>query len=383
MLKYADLIHLLRGCSDQSTSDLAVLSPQLRDEKCVLDSFNLIYEEQAEGISIDLTKQPMKIFKSKASAVKYLKESDFLSDIIVLEEDVSNPECKDIEYIAANEPRSCTWLFENVEYSFKFKKLFLDKGIASYNDESLNRLIFLSSKHGRLHVIYSNEWMSDFHDSDNDVRRQYQELNNKINLNRDYEDFFKESLVEYAKAVPEENIRLARSLKNIRHIVESASRNFELYKHNFSFSEFKKELNEDKEKYLKDYQSNLSDFLSKVASMPIQFGVYIYLMIRFSEDLLPIMATTIIILFWSLFKVVTVNRILENVEDFKLKFQIDLDLLLEKSGIDESEVKKDRDQVSRKFDKSITLIKSYRVFVAVFSICALFICAQFIVEIIG
>jgi hypothetical protein len=360
-----------------------VLSPQLRDEKCVLDSFNLIYEEQAEGISIDLTKQPMKIFKSKASAVKYLKESDFLSDIIVLEEDVSNPECKDIEYIAANEPRSCTWLFENVEYSFKFKKLFLDKGIASYNDESLNRLIFLSSKHGRLHVIYSNEWMSDFHDSDNDVRRQYQELDNKINLNRDYEDFFKESLVEYAKAVPEENIRLARSLKNIRHIVESASRNFELYKHNFSFSEFKKELNEDKEKYLKDYQSNLSDFLSKVASMPIQFGVYIYLMIRFSEDLLPIMATTIIILFWSLFKVVTVNRILENVEDFKLKFQIDLDLLLEKSGIDESEVKKDRDQVSRKFDKSITLIKSYRVFVAVFSICALFICAQFIVEIIG
>jgi hypothetical protein len=105
-------------------------------------------------------------------------------------------------------------------------------------------------------------------------------------------------------------------------------------------------------------------------------------MVRFSEELLPIVATTIIILFWSIFKIITVNRILENVEDFKSKFQIDLNLLVEKSGIDESEVKPDRDQVSRKFDKSIMLIKSYRMFVAVFSICALVICTQFIMKIL-
>jgi hypothetical protein len=378
MTKYADLIHLLRDCSDQSTSVLSVLSPILKDKTDILNFYNISYEDQAEGISINLTAQPMKIFKSKASAVKYLKESDFSSDIIVLEEDVDNPECKDIEYIAAKEPHSCTRLFENVEYSFKFKKLFLDKGIASYNDESRNILIFLSNKHGRLHVNYSNEWSSEFYDNDNDVKHQYQELEKKINLKSDYEEFFKESLIDYAKNVPEEYLRMTKSLRNIKHIVESASRNFELYKHNFSFSDFKKELNEDKEKYLKDYQSNLSDFLSKIASMPIQFGVYIHLMVRFSEELLPIVATTIIILSWSIFKVITVNRILENVKEFKENFQKDLDILVEKSGIDESEVKTVRCQVSQKFDKSIKLINIYKIFVVIFSISVLFICMLFI-----
>jgi len=148
---------------------------------------------------------------------------------------------------------------------------------------------------------------------------------------------------------------------------------------NFSFAEFKKQLNEDKEKYLKDYQSNLSDFLSKISSMPIQFGVYIYLMVRFSEELLPITATAILVLAWSFFKIMTVNRILENVVYLKSKFQRDLGALVEKSGIDK--VESDRVQVVEKFSKSISLIKGYRLFVAIFSICALSICIHFIIKI--
>ena len=254
--------------------------------------------------------------------------------------------------------RSCSRLFDNLEYYFKFKKLFLDKGIASYNDEAFNRLIFLSNKHGRLHITSNNEWVEDFYDSDNDLKRQYQELEKKINASKDYEDFFKESLIEYAKAIPEENLRFVKTLKNIKHIIESASRNYELYKHNFSFAEFKKELDEDKEKYLKDYQSSLSDFLSKIASMPIQFGVYIYLMVRFGNELLPISATAILILVWSCFKVMTVNRILENVEYLKSKFQNDLKVLIQKSGIDKAELESDESQVVERFGKTCLLYTS-------------------------
>ncbi len=276
MSKYSELIHVLRGCSDQSLSDLKILSQDIQVHTAILDKFNVQYEIQAEGISIDLSEQSIKIYKSKASAVKYVRESDFTLDIVVVELDDNNPDCRDIEYVATPNPQSCSSLFENLEYSFKFKKLFLDKEIASYNDESINRLIFLSNKHGRLHVTSNNEWVEDFYDSDNDLKNQYQELVNKIGASKDFEDFFKESLIEYAKAIPEERLRFAKALKNIKHIIETASRNFELFKHNFSFAEFKKELDEDKEKYLKDYQSSLSDFLSKIASMPIQFGAYIF-----------------------------------------------------------------------------------------------------------
>lgn len=378
MPKYSELLRVLRDCSDQSKSDLKILSNDVQKHTTILDKFNINYETQAEGVSIDLSDQPIKIYKSKESAVKYLRESDFSSDILVVEADNRNPECPDIAFVTVDDPQSCSRLFDNLEYYFKFKKLFLDKGIASYNDEAFNRLIFLSNKHGRLHITSNNEWVEDFYDSDNDLKRQYQELEKKINASKDYEDFFKESLIEYAKAIPEENLRFVKTLKNIKHIIESASRNYELYKHNFSFAEFKKELDEDKEKYLKDYQSSLSDFLSKIASMPIQFGVYIYLMVRFGNELLPISATAILILVWSCFKVMTVNRILENVEYLKSKFQNDLKVLIQKSGIDKAELESDESQVVERFGKTICLIKGYRLFVIIFTVCALAICAHLI-----
>lgn len=381
MSKYSELIRTLRGCSDQSKTDLKVLSKDLQARTTVLDSFNIKYEEQAEGISLDLTAQSIKIYKSKESAVKYLKVSDFSSDIIIIEPDASNPKCVDIEFIMGGAPQSCSKLFDNLQYYFKFKKLFLDNEIASYNDEAFNRLIFLSSKHGKVHIEYNNEWVEDFYNTENDLKRQFSDLQKKITANKDYENFFKESLIEYAKAIPKENHRFVRSLINMKYIIESAGRNFELYKNNFSFSEFKKELNEDKEKYLKDYQSNLSDFLSKISSMPIQFGVYIYLMVRFSEELLPIIATTIIILAWSCFKVLTVNKIIENTVYLRAKFQKDLELLLEKSGINENEVELEKNQIDEKFGKSISLIKGYRLFIIIFSICALAICVHFILKI--
>jgi len=383
MPKYSDLIHALRDCSDQSTHELKILSSLLRESADILDRFNIRYEDEAEGISIDLTAQPMKIFKSKASAVAHLSESDFSSDIIVTEADGNNSECNDIEYLADTEPHSGSYVFDNIQYSHKFKSLFLDKEIASYNDETRNRLIFLSNKHGRLHISFGGGWSPEFHDHNHELKSHYQRLEERISTNKDFEDFFKESLLEFAKGVSEEGKRFLEILKSMKYIIESSERNFELYKHNFSFAEFKKELDEDKEKYLKDYQSNLSDFLSKIASMPIQFGVYIYLMVRFSEELLPIVATMILITVWSVFKVLTVNRILENVDYLKSKFESDLDSLVIRSGIDTTEVEATRTLVDKRFDKSLFLIKAYRLFVVIFSICAFAICLQFVLTLLN
>ena len=188
MSKYSELIRVLRDCSDQSKADLKVLSKSLQAKTVILDSFDIKYEIQAEGISIDLSDQSIKIYKSKESAVKYLKESDCSSDIIVIEPDANNPECQDIEFVMDGDPQSCSRLFVNSRYYFKFKKLLLDSDIASYNDEAFNRLIFLSNKHGRLHVNCNNEWIEDFYDSENDLKRQFYELEKKVVANNEYED---------------------------------------------------------------------------------------------------------------------------------------------------------------------------------------------------
>ena len=304
--------------------------------------------------------------------MRYLVPDDFSSDIVVIEKGIGGEE------VVYENGESESKLFENILYFHKFKKMFIDDEIASYHDEVARKIIFLSSKHGRLDVEYRTDWDEEFYEIDNSLMDQLEVIKSKIFIDGKYKNFFRESFIDYTKTLTNVDNRFTKSLANITHIVESATRNYELYQHNFSFEEFRKELNEDKEKYLKEYQSNLSDFLSKIASMPIQFGVYIYLVHRFFEQFLPMLLITIVIVAWSSFTLYSVTLILGSVKYLKNKFISDFSMMLEKSGIDETEVENDREQIVDKFKKSICLIKSYWAFVFIFSVCVVAFCIFFL-----
>ena len=143
-----------------------------------------------------------------------------------------------------------------------------------------------------------------------------------------------------------------------------------MYRHQFSFDKFKKRLDKDVEKHFKEYQSYLSDFLSKTASMPIQFGVYIFLIIRFSENLWPMIGTSVLMIVWSCFTVFWARQILENIKHLKSMFEGDFSRLLQESGIPQKDIKKDRDEIINRLDKSIKLTQWYWRFVLFFT----FIC---------
>ncbi len=372
MSKYSELLTLLRDCADQSDDELRILSNSLSGTETALEECGVNFEEQAEGILIDLSDQPFKIFKNRAAAVRYLSPDDFSSDILVIEKEVGG---EDVVY---ENGESESKLFENILYFHEFKRLFIDDEIASYHDEVARKIIFLSPKHGRLDVGYKEDSVEEFYEADNDLENQFKAIELKITQNDEYKNFFRESFIEVSKNLSPEDTRFIKSLMRIKHIVESATRNYELYQHNFSFAEFKQQLDEDKEKYLKEYQSNLSDFLFKIASMPIQFGVYIYLTIRFSEELVPILATIVLIISWSCFTVFSVNRIVENVKYLKDKFEADFSMMLEQSGIEKAEVEMDRKQIVSRLNKAIYLIKSYMGIVVIFSICITAVCGYFI-----
>ena len=372
MSKYSELLTLLRDCSDQSDDELRILSNSLSGTETALEECGINYEKQAEGILIDLSDQVFKIFKNRAAAVRYLSPDDFSSDILVIEKGVGG---EDVVYENGD---STSKLFENILYFHEFKRLFIDDEIAAYHDEVARKIIFLSPKHGRLDVGYKEASVEEFYEADNDLENQFKAIELKITQNDEYKNFFRESFIEVSKNLSPEDARFVKSLVRIKHIAESATRNYELYQHNFSFAEFKQQLDEDKEKYLKEYQSNLSDFLFKIASMPIQFGVYIYLTVRFSEELVPILATIVLIISWSCFTVFSVNRIVENVRYLKNKFESDFSMMLEQSGIEKSEVEMDRKQIVSRLNKAIHLIQGYMGIVVIFSICIVAFCGYFI-----
>lgn len=382
MAKYTALLEILRNCADQSSAELTILSKKLNKDSSLklLENFKINYEVQAEGIYIDLSKQPLKIFKTRESASKHLSEIDFILDIIVLE---GNPIGSEVDSVFEPKcvPSSKDFLFDNILFFHKFKSLFINEEIASYDDEIFCKLIFLSNKHGKVYVNYNQEWVSDYYNSDNDIKRQYQTVCSQISQSKEYVEFFRESYIEYAKNIPDKDRRFVKTLEAIPFIIESAKRNFELYKHSFSFSEFKNQFDKDKERYLKEYQTNLSDLISKIASMPVQFGVYIYLIVRFGDDFIPILATALLILTWSIFKAKAISRIFENVEYLKREFSNDFRKLISESGIGEEDISEDKEQISKRFDKTLSLIKAYKFFIIIFSICALAICLHFILDI--
>lgn len=368
MSKYSKLLTLLRDRLDQSQDKLKFLFAPQKGDQVTLEECGIKYEEQAEGILIDLAVQAFKTFKNKASAVKYLGSNDFSIDIVVIEK------ATDGKNIVYQNNSSESKFFENILYVHKFKELFIDDNIASYHDELSNKIIFLSAKLGRLDVGYKQDAVEEFYDQDHDLESQFNEIKSKITKDSQYKDFFRESFIEFSRNLPDESARFIQSLAKIRHITEYASRNYELYKHNFSFAEFKRQLDADKKEYLKEYQSNLSDFLLKIASMPIQFGVYIFLVSRFSKEFSQALTITVLIITWSWFTVYLANLISENIKYLKEKFMAEFARMLQQSGIDKAEVDKDRKQIVSRFDKIISLINCYRMIVIIFSLCAIFFC---------
>ena len=368
MSKYSKLLTLLRDRSNQSQDELKFLFAPEKGDQATLAECGIKYEPQAEGFLIDCAGQTFKIFKTKASAVRFLSPNDFSVDIVVIEK------ADDGKNIVYENNSSESKFFENIMYVHKFKELFIDDNIASYHDELLHKIIFLSAKHGRLDVGYNKTTVEAFYDKNHDLERQFNDIKSKIIEDGQYKDFFRESFIEFSKNLPDEHARFIESLASIRHIAESATRNHELYKHNFSFAEFKRQLDEDKKEYLKEYQSNLSDFLLKIASMPIQFGVYIFLISRHSKEIFQVLAITALIITWSWFTVSLANSILENIKYLKDKFMDEFSRMLQQSGIDEAEVEQDRNQIVDRFDGIINLLKGYRVIVIIFSLCAIAFC---------
>jgi len=155
-------------------------------------------------------------------------------------------------------------------------------------------------------------------------------------------------------------------LGSLRRIYENAEREFNLYKNKFSFDDFKSELDKETETYLKEYQSDLSSFLLNVGSLPLQFGVYIYLMMKFSDKFVPLVAVLILILVWSLFSMFSIKQIIDNVLHIKESIKFNFSNLSTASGLPNEQLEPDKSLILNRIDKTLNMLGFYRYLVFLF-----------------
>lgn len=345
------LAQILSECKDNSEDPLKILSSDISTE--ILEELSISYVKQDEGILIDLSIQKCKIYKTKKDLITYF---DYSSNSVVVLEDR-------LIYIGQV---SIPAFFENLIFSKKLQELMIEKEIISYRDNANKKYIFLSENIGKVEVGYKNKLLEFF-----DGMYAFPDLYNKIKdkfQESEYLSFFRDNFIKIAKDIPNIDDRFYKTLINIPNIMDNANREFELYKNKFSFEQFHSDLKQEKEKYIKNIQENLSEFLSKVNALPVQFGVYILLVFRFQNEIIPLIATVVLIISWSSFSFFSLSTMRKTVDFIERKFNIAFDKISEESGIDKAVLTQDRQEVSDKISDIKKMICWYKSIVVVFSL---------------
>ena len=329
------------------------------DYSSELDKLGIIYEpiKSANEVKIDLDQEDFYIRKTKQDFLKTCHNHVDISSsthdllfkkpILILEQELI------YQISHANENPI---FFKNVLLSFEALNIFKNI-IADFDDVNRQEVILLSSSKGKTVISYDStnryKFQNFFDDDSGDFIANHTELVKKAH-DDSFILFLKDSIISADKYC------FFEILSNMSNILNSANRNLELYKKKFDFEEFEKGLTESKQDFFNSYTKFQSEILSKINSLPIQFGIYIYLLNRFSDQLYPLAAISLLILIWGGFYIATLINIENDLgyleEDFKSTFH----RILHKSGLADEDLDNYRKQILTNSRKQIKRISRYK-----------------------
>lgn len=360
------LLILLSKSQDLSSDELTFLSNDLVNDTELLKELSIKFENVSEGIAINLSQQPVLIYKTKADCIKHF-QPNIDKEIIVIKDG-----------IIYDKSTTCDVFFENLIYAQKIQKLVEDKEVISFNDKVNKKYFLLSEKNGKIEIGYKNKQLK-FYENNYNLKKIYDSM--ESNLSKEYIAFFRDNIIKSVEEKKEVDDRFFYLLSNLELIIEKTDREYKLFLHKFSFEEFYSKLEEERDKYFKSLQDSLSDFLSKVNSLPIQFGVYIYLLFRFEKEIYPLLIASTIIIIWSLFSYFSISTMKKSINNLSQRFENVFKKISEKSGIDLESLEKEKNGVNDRLKNIKILTTLYQIVVVVFTIGFLILACYFIVEV--
>lgn len=367
-----EILDLFYNCTDLENEDSKILSATLLEYEDVLEKLGIKYEKQKEGILIELLKQDFLIYKDKKSCLKYFDLHTHLKDILIIE---------DKEFYSVQKPDFFqSVFFENIIYFYKIFELIsdLNNEIISYLNTTKKEMILLSEKMGKFEVGYKNKTL-DFFNGAHQLQTTYNTIKQKIE-NKEYASFFKNNIIKTIKDESNIDNRFLILLERLENIIQNTNREFELFKHKFSFDEFNSKFIEEKYKYFKNVQDVLSDIHSKINSLPIQFGVYIFLIFRFETNSFPLAISLIIVVIWSILSYNTALSAKKFIAFLKQRFDENYNIIKEKSGLKEEDIRNEKEKLNERIENILCLIKWYQIAIFAFGLFCVFLCGYFIID---
>lgn len=305
--------------------------------KCQLENNN-------QEIRVFLDNSPhLIIFKNLQDAINLTTEQDLEKEFILLDASVNPAHMKNIR--------------GNIEAIFSFKKILKDFKIIDFDETISKCYTLLSPDYGSIGISYkTNANKKLFYQGDNNF--SLSKLREKLN-NDEYADFFKKAIAKFLHDKPEPDIYLI--LSKLSFLVEQADKNLSLYRRNFSFEKFKKEFDKDLTDEMKRFQDLISNFHTKVMAIPIQVGLYTFLIEKATNTTL-LMFASILIFVWSFFNHQITAKTFSNIIQIEKGINDKIQKLIEETGLSKNDTKDKQNKINTEITNTKNLICWYQSF---------------------
>lgn len=335
-----------------------VVTNQSELNKVLLDEYNIRYISEGNSTRIYLDNKNIRIFKSYEDAIKY-----------------SNLEDASKLNIALNIEFSQKVFFENITYFERIKTILDDENLVDFKDKIKKDYFILSNTYGKIILSYAiNSGKSDFYETKHYINLEKLETLLKTDA---FPEFYKDAIAKLLSNNPDKS--LYSILMNFDFLLSNALNSLSLYKQNFSFEEFEKEFEKEFDKNLssniKKLQELTTGFHSKIMAIPIQFGVYIYLLSRFNDNCVSMLLVMVTIIAWAIFNYLITSKTYRNVNYLENKVKGEIALIKQNSGIIGDRLSKPQKILSADIYTMKNIINIYQVFSAVFTFLILIIFA--------
>ena len=352
-----ELVNVLERCLESDTStnsrELVVTNEKEIDES-LLKRYNISYSFEGSSVKINLYNKDIKIFKNYEDAIKHSSLNNFAKINVALNIKIQQQT-----------------LFTNIYYFEKLKYILYDENIIDFRNKITKDYFILSSDYGKIVLnYYPNPKKIDFYKKEHfiDLIRLEELLKTES-----FPEFYKNSIAKFLSDNP--NKDLYTILSNFDFLLTNATNALSLYKQNFSFEKFEKEFDDNLSNNIKKLQELTSSFQSKIMAIPIQFGVYIYLLSKFNDSFITILLIVTTIIAWSIFNYLITSKTYRNVHYLETKINGEIVLIRQKSGIEEDRTSKPQKILAKDIYAMKYIVYAYQFFNLAFTLLILIIFA--------
>lgn len=255
------------------------------------------------------------ILKSNNSFLFYAKENNCSYDIKGLSPN----------YLVCN----------TVLYNELLKKL-KSNTFADYVNTASTEIVFYTSTKGVFKLKYP--LVSPQLDVFKDYSASINAFLNKLEIN-DFIFFIKNEIFDYIKSPAQE--QMLQFIDHLPQILESAQRNYEINKKNFSFEAVKSRLQTEKEKYFNSLREILGKVLSQLVGIPVSISASIFASYKVDNQIVVIMIL-FAFLIYACFMISLLSIYLVDTDDIEKTFNKEFGIILEQSGLNEFEVNNEK-----------------------------------------